>query len=171
MRETRRPVMLGPLRINVATWVYTTVTLMSVLTVYDGWADLIKPAGIALLVVGPTVALALAHTFAEGLDYTVEHGRGISWDRAKFLIGEFLQFVMVAVPPLVVLAVTAWVLQKPPRECLRSMLVLGVLSLGFWGALAGWRSGMRDWRLLVSTVLGLGLGLVVFAFQLVLKPH
>lgn len=164
------PLTVGPFEINVRTWVYTTVTLMALLVVYDGWQDLKGPGGIALVVIGPTIALAAAHTFADYLEFSVVHGTGAPRNPG-YLIWDFVQFMLVAVPPLVVLALTSLVLQQNPSESLRSMLVLGVVSLGFWGGLAGWRVGLRRFRLAMAIAAGLGAGLIVLAFQLALKPH
>ena len=165
------PLSVGPFRINVRTWVYTTVTLMSLLVVYDGWQDLKGPGGIALVVIGPTIALATDHTFADFLDLTVVEGGITARRQWRTLAWDFAQFTLVAVPPLVVLALASLVLQQSPSDTLRSMLVLGVVSLGFWGGVAGWRVGLRSWRLILAIVAGLGAGLIVLAFQLALKPH
>lgn len=51
------------------------------------------------------------------------------------------------------------------------MLILGRLSLGFWGGLAGWRSGLREWRLGAAAAAGLVIGAFVYALQLLLEPH
>ena len=162
---------VGPLEIRIATWIYVTVTVMSILVVYDGWSELSGPGGIVLVVVGPTIALGTAHVFADVLDHQIRHGRNHRRDEVAELFWDFLQYLLVAVPALVVLAVTYLVLGQSPSEAIRSMLMLGVLSLGFWGGLAGWRGGNRGWRLLAAIVAGLVVGLLVFAFQILLKPH
>ena len=165
------PVHLGPLVFDVSTWVYTTVTLMATLVVYDGWQELKGPGGVAMVVVGPTIALGAAHTFAEVLEQGVTHEGWTPRRDAAAWIGDFLQFLLVAVPPLLTLVVTSLVLNQTPTESVRSMLILGTASLGFWGGLAAWRARMRGIALVLAVLAGWGLGLLVFAFQIALKPH
>lgn len=162
---------LGPIEFDVGTWVYVTVTLMSILVVYDGWQDLKRPLGIAAVVIGPTIALGTAHAFAEILESQVKTGRSTTAKEVRAALGEFAQFVLVAVPPLVLLVVTSLVFHQSPAESIRSMLVLGVASLAFWGAMAGSRVGLTGWRLWVSASVGLLIGLLVLLLQLILKPH
>jgi len=143
-------VAVGPVRIPVGLYVYGTVTLLSVLVVFEGWQDLRGPIAVVLVTVGPAVALMLAHLFGEVVDSTV--------------------FLLMCVPLLAVLVV-GQVLRLELATTVRLMLWLGVLSLGFWGWLAGRHAGLRGWRLLGSALAGLVIGLVVISLQLVLKPH
>ncbi len=161
---------LGPLRINAFAWIYTTVSVMAMLVVYDGWSELNGVGGIVLIVVGPTIALAAAHVFAEVIDELVKRDM-IDARARRRLVWEFFEYVVVAVPPLVLLGITSIVLQQPPRDSIKSMLALGVFSLGFWGGLAAWRAGLRWWRLAAATSVGLLIGGSVFLLQILLKPH
>ncbi len=169
--SVERPFRVGPVEIRIATWVYVTVSLMSILVVYDGWQELKGVAGIVIVVVGPTIALGVAHVFADIVQHQVHHGRGQRREELVELFWEFIQYVLVAVPALIALLVASRVFNQSYSDSIRSMLYLGTASLGFWGGLAGWRSGYRGWRLLLAIAAGLCVGLLVFAFQLVLKPH
>ncbi len=144
---------------------------MSILVVYDGWQDLKGPVGIALVVVGPTVALGTAHAFAKILEAQVQTGQATGVGDLRKALGEFGQFVLVAVPPLIVLLVTSVLLRQSPTESIRSMVLLGVASLAFWGVMAGSRVGLRGWRLWAAGAMGLLIGLMVLLLQLLLKPH
>src|SRR6476660_941090 len=153
-------VVLGPLRIPVGLWVYGTVTLLSVLVVFEGWKDLRGPGAVALVTLGPGLALALAHFFGEALDEHVRLHRPLrrrEWRRA---VVDSSVFLLMCVPLLAVLAVGS-LLRLELETTLRLMLWLGVLSLGFWGWLAGHHAGLRGWRLVGSGVAGLFVGLVV----------
>jgi len=165
------PLAWGALTFDPAIWIYTTVTLMSLLVVFDGWGELAGPAGIVIVVVGPTIALAIAHVFADAIGHTIHGSSRPGRHLAADLALDALQYLLVAVPPLIALALASAVFHQSPLESIRSMLVLGTLSLGFWGGAAGWRGGYRGWALALTVVGGLVVGLVVFAFQLVLKPH
>lgn len=171
VRRRLPAVHLGPLEFDAGVWVYGTVTLMSVLVVYEGWGDLKRPLGVLIVVVGPTIALAMAHVFADVLKHAVERGDTPVPGERRRILAHGLQYLLVGVPPLVVLAVTSLLLRQSAAESIRFMLLFGVLSLGFWGGLAGWRVGYRGWRLVASAVAGLLVGLTVMAFQIVLKPH
>ena len=161
----------APFLLNARVWIYMTVTLMSVLVVYEGWSEINGPWGIVTVVVGPTIAVGLAHSFADLMHHHISHSRGLSPKEWQARGTEFLQFLLVAVPPLIVLAITATALQQRPVDSVRSMLLFGFISLGFWGGLAGWQTGLRGWRLVAAVVAGLLLGGLVFLFQLALKPH
>jgi hypothetical protein len=157
--------------IDPVIWIYTTVTLMSILVVYDGWGELKGPGGIVIVVVGPTIALAAAHVFADVIGHTIHHGSGPGRHMIRDLGLDFLQYLLVAVPALLVLFIVSVLLHQSPSESIRSMLLFGALSLGVWGGVAGWRGGARGWRLALAITAGLVVGLIVFGFQLVLKPH
>ncbi len=49
-------------------------------------------------------------------------------------------------------------------------LVMGAVSLGFWGGVAGHRSGMTGWRLVLAVAAGLVIGALVLALDVVLQP-
>lgn len=162
---------VGPLRIDVAAWVYATVTVMSVLAIYDGWGDTKRYVGVVVVVLAPTIALGLAHLFADVLDFHVRRHRAPSRHEWRHLVGHAVQYLLVAVPPLLVLVVTGLLPAIDLRGSITCMLIFATLSLGFWGWIAGRRAGLRSWRLLVATGGGLLVGLVVIGMQIALKPH
>jgi hypothetical protein len=164
-------VRLGPLRIDVAAWVYATVTVMSVLAVYDGWGETKRYIGVVIVVLAPTIALALAHLFADVLDFRVRRHRPPNGREWRHLLEHALQYLLVAVPPLIVLVVTGWIPGIDLRGSIFSMIVFSALSLGFWGWLAGRRAGLRAWRLVSAAGAGLLVGLVVIVTQVIFKPH
>lgn len=162
---------VGPLRIDVAAWVYATVTVMSVLAVYDGWGDAKRYVGVVIVVVAPTLALALARLFADVLDFHVRRHRPPVHYEWRHLLGHAIQYLLVAVPPLCVLVVTGWIPGIDLRGSITCMLIFSALSLGFWGWIAGRRAGLRAWRLLAATGGGLFVGLIVIATQIAFKPR
>jgi hypothetical protein len=56
------------------------------------------------------------------------------------------------------------------NEAIRWVLFLGTVSLGFWGGVAGRRSGLRGWRLVLAVLAGLLIGLVTLSLQILLQP-
>lgn len=162
---------LGPVPIDPVTWIYTTVTLMALLVVFEGWGEIDGVGGIVAVVVGPTIALAAAHVFAHTLGHSIAHAHGPDRSAIRELTLGFVQYLVVAAAALLVLFVASVLLRQPPLESVRSMLLGGLLSLGVWGGVAGWQAGQRGGKLVLCVVAGLIIGLIVFAFQVVLKPH
>jgi hypothetical protein len=57
--------------------IYTTITLMSVLIVYDGWASLTF-WGVVAVIVGPILCIFFGHVFGATLGTRVELGKPLS---------------------------------------------------------------------------------------------
>ena len=175
MRDVREPgedagaVRWGPVSVPVGPFVYGTVTLMSVLVVYKGWKDIRGYFGVAVVVIGPALALALAHLFAEVLEDHVHLRRPLRRAEWRSAVASAAVFLMIVVPPLALLLVGR-VFSIELRTTVYLMIWMGVASLAFWGWLAGRRAGLAGLRLVASSGAGLAIGLVVVALQLVLKP-
>src|ERR1700683_505758 len=59
--------------------VYATITIMSVLIIYDGWQHL-RLLDVIGVIVGPVVAMFLAHLFSAALAKQVDLGRALNWN-------------------------------------------------------------------------------------------
>jgi hypothetical protein len=68
---------IGPLKIRVDRVIYTTITLLCVLIIYDGWEQL-QFWDVVAVIVGPSVAIFLGHVFGAGLGTRVALGRKLS---------------------------------------------------------------------------------------------
>ncbi len=165
----RQVLRLGRLRVNIERLTYMTVILMSVLVVYDGWGGLTSFLGIAAVVIAPVVATAIAHGFSEALDLIAHRRRPLHAAEWRHVVADQLHLLLVAVPPLVVVAI-GLVTPLDPRGTLAVMLWCGFATLVLLTAMAAWRAGLRGWRLLVAGTAGGLLGLFVIALQIVLKP-
>jgi len=160
--------LIGSLRIRIDRVVYTTITLMSVLIVYDGW-DTLSFWGVAAVIVGPVVAIFLSHVFANSLGYRVEQGRPLTPRERRAVVATEARFLFIAVPPLLILVVlhTAGVSYT---RIIQVIVFAGVLSLGLWGAVAGRRANLSGWALVASIAYGLFVGLVILTLQSMLQP-
>jgi hypothetical protein len=159
-----------PARIKIDQLVYATVVLMSVLVVYDGWQDLTTFGGVALVILGPMVALYLAHLFAEVLHEHAERQRPLARSEWGHIAVAQTVVFLAAVPPLVVLGL-GWLSPVDARGTIQLLLWTGMLTLVGLTGVAARRAGIRGWRF-GAALLGGGLvGLVVIALQVVLKPH
>ena len=72
-QETR----VGRLKIRVDRVIYTTITLLSVLIIYDGWEQL-QFWDVVAVIVGPVLAIFLGHVFGAALGTRVALGRTLS---------------------------------------------------------------------------------------------
>jgi hypothetical protein len=150
--------------------VYATVVLMSVLAVYDGWQDLATFAGVAVVIVGPLLALSLAHLFGDLLHAHAERRRPLTASEWRRHARDQISWFVAAVPPLVVLAI-GWLTPADVVETIALVLWTGVVTLVVLSAVAGRLAGLRGWRWCAATAAGGLIGLIVIGLQLVLKPH
>jgi hypothetical protein len=161
---------LGPVEIRLERVVYATVVLMSVLAVYDGWAELTSFLGVAVVIVAPLVALGIAHLFSEAIEehYHLQRAlTGAEWRRLA--LGQ-LKILVAAVPPLVILGI-GWVSPLDERRTIAVLLWTGVATLVGLSLVAARRAGIRGWRLAVAGLSGGLVGLIVISLQVLLKPH
>ncbi len=164
------PVTVLGVPVHLERLVYSTVVLMSVLVVYDGWASLTTFAGTALVIAAPTLALLLAHLFADALHRQAELHRPLRRREWGALVRHQGNIVLAAVPPLLILLV-GWVTPADARSTIAVLLWTGVLTLVALASLSAYHAGLRGWRLLASAAVGGVIGLVVISLQVVLKPH
>lgn len=161
---------MGAHEVRLDRLVYATVVLMSVLVVYDGWQELVTFLGVAAVISGPILALALAHLFAEGLHAHAEQHRPLTRHEWAWLARDQVSVLLAAVPPLVVLGV-GWVSTLDALSTITVLLWTGVVTLIALAGFAGRQAGVRGWRLLVAALSGGIVGLIVISLQIVLKPH
>ena len=77
--------------------IYTTITLMSILIVYDGWATLTL-AGVVAVIVGPMLAIFLGHVFGAGMGTRVQFGRPLTGAERRAVFVEESRFLLLLVP-------------------------------------------------------------------------
>jgi hypothetical protein len=148
--------------------IYTTITLMSVLVVYDGYANL-SFGGVAAVIVGPMLAIFLGHVFGAALGTRVELGRPLTRRERRDVLVVESRFLLLLVPPLGVLVVLS-IASISYTRIIQLVVLMGVLSLGFWGGVAGRRAHLTGWRLVASIAYGLVVGGLVLALQALLRP-
>ena len=155
-------------RIDIDRLIYTTITLMSVLIIYDGWSD-VSFAALVGVIAGPVVAMFLSHVFSSTLAHEVAQGRALS-ARERMAIGRTeSRFLLMAVPPLL-LAGLLMLLGVELSTAIRWIVAAGVVSLGVWGGVAGRRGGLTGWRLGSAVMTGLLIGGVILLLQVALQP-
>ena len=161
LRGSARPV-------DVDRVVYATITLMSVLIVYDGWQDL-RFIGVVGVIVGPVLAMFLAHVFSATLAQQLAVGRPVTNAERMTIARSESRFLLLCLPPVVLVGILA-LLGISLGDAIRCVLALGIVSLGYWGGVAGRRAGLAGGRLVFAVMAGLLIGAVILALQVVLQP-
>ena len=159
---------VGRLKIRVDRVIYTTITLLSVLIIYDGWEQL-QFWDVVAVIVGPVLAIFLGHVFGAALGTRVALGRTLSRREHRAVFVEECRFLLVAVLPLAILVVLT-IADVSYTRIIQVIVLTGVLSLGVWGGVAGRRAGLTGWALVLSIAYGLLLGGIILVFQAFLQP-
>ena len=159
---------IGGLKIRVDRVIYTTITLMSVLIIYDGWEQL-QFWNVVTVIMGPILAIFMSHVFGAALGSRVAQGRRLTRQEHRTVLAEECRFLLIAVPPLVILVILTLAGLSYTR-IIQVIVVTGVLSLGVWGGVAGRRAGVTGWPLLVPITYGLFVGGIILIVQALLQP-
>ena len=163
-REMRR----GPQDLQVDRVIYTTITLMSVLIVYDGWASLTF-WGVVAVIVGPILCIFFGHVFGATLGTRVELGKSLSHRERRDVLVQESRYLLMVVPPLAILVVLR-AAGMAYTQIIQVTVIVGTLSLGYWGAIAALRARLTGWALAASIGYGLVLGGLILILQTLLRP-
>jgi hypothetical protein len=148
--------------------IYTTITVMSVLIVYDGWQSLKLGAAVGVIV-GPVLAMFVSHVFSATLARQAELNRHPGGSEMMHIIRTESLFLLLAAPALALLIILT-VAGVSLSRSIQAVIFLEGASLGFWGFVAGRRAGLTGWPLARTVVFGLIVGLLVLALQVFLQP-
>ena len=159
---------IGGLKIRVDRVIYTTITLLSVLIIYDGWEEL-QFWNVVTVIVGPILAIFLSHVFGAALGSRVAQGRPLTRQEHRRVFAGECKFLLIAVPPVVILVILTLAGVSFTR-IIQVIVLTGVLSLGVWGGIAGRRAGLTGWPLLVAITYGLFVGGIILILQALLQP-
>lgn len=169
MPDRQKLTLLGA-RVDIERQVYTTVVLLSVLVVYDGWQELATFLGVVAVIVAPVLAMIAAHFFAEVLDDHARLRRPLTRAEWRGHTRRQMSPLLSTLPPLLVLGI-GWV---SPLDVLSTIAILiwtGVATLMVLAGVAAARAGYRGAHLGLAALAGAGIGLIVVSLQIVLKPH
>lgn len=148
----QRDLVSTPQPVDVDRVIYATITLMSVLIIYDGWQQL-RFLTVVGAIVGPVLAMFLAHVFSASLAQQLSLGKPVTMAGRMKIVRSESRFLLLCVPPVLLVGVLV-PLGVSMSEAIRSVLVLGAGSLGFWGGVAGRRAGLTGWRLVRAVMAG-----------------
>jgi hypothetical protein len=148
--------------------VYATITLMSVLVIYDGWQHL-RVVDVVGVILGPIIAMFIAHTFSAILARQVTKKRRLRFAEHIGVVRKESRFLLFAVPALALLVATQ-IAGASLNASIHVIVLTGAASLGYWGYVAGRRADLTGWRLAAAIVAGLAAGGAVLVLQVVLQP-
>jgi hypothetical protein len=150
--------------------IYATIILMTSYAVYnEGAVEIGSAAFLAIMAVSiaPLFALSMAHAFSDALDLQIRHGRRLSGKDRRHLAATNLQYLYVAIPPLLLILALGFVGWEA-NDIIVLVQSLGVASLFLWGMFAGRKAGVGRWRQ-VSFGISYGLmGIFIITVELVL---
>ena len=145
-----------------------TITLMSVLIVYDGWQNL-RYIGVVALIVGPMLAVYFSHVFTTILTQVLTLGRPLTMSERITVARSESRFLLICVPPVLLLGILV-LLGVSIGDAIKYLLLLGTGSLGYWGGRAGREAGLTGWRLARAVLAGLLIGALILALYVMLQP-
>ncbi len=161
---------LGRIEMDPHRIIYATIMLMTAWSIFDEGTLPLSEGPYAELIgisIAPLFALSMAHAFSDALDMQIRNGRRLTRRDRLHLLGTNLQYLYVAVPPLLLISVLA-ILHWDANDIIGLVMLLGLVSLGWWGYFAGRKAGvgrLRRWSFAANYSL---MGLVVIIVELVL---
>jgi hypothetical protein len=159
---------VGAVRTNANGLISTTIALLTVLIVFDGWQTL-GFWQIVAGILGTVTAICLSNVFGAELGRRVAMGRRLTRRERRAVFVRESSLLLLAVPPLLILAVLHFA-GVDYSEIIQVIILFGVFSLGAWGFVAGRRAKLIGWALVASTAYGLFLGAFILGIRAVLEP-
>src|SRR3954451_2172724 len=148
--------------------VTATISLICVLIVYDGWAQL-GHVDVVLIILGPIIAIFTSHVFSTTLVLQVELGRRPNRTEWAANARREARFLLLAIPPLALLFILD-LASVPIQDSVRIVIWMETISLALWTSLAAWLVGMRGRPLILAFLAGLVVASIVIILQVVLQP-
>lgn len=151
--------------------IYSTIILIATLSIYDDSVprefDTMTALALSAVIIAPLFALTMAHAFSDALDLQIKLGRRLNSHDRRHLMRINLEYMYIAIPPLV-LALILGPTAIAPEVIIDIVLVMGLISLFFWGIFAAQKAGLRRWGQIRFGVNYLAMGLIIVIVELLL---
>ena len=153
--------------------IYSTIILMTALAIFDEGTERLNTDTVLIMMgvlFAPLFALSMAHAFSDALDLQIRMGRRLTRRDRWHVLGTNLEYMYVAVPPAV-LTLILGPTELPGNVIVDIVLVMGLVSLFFWGSYAARKARLGVW---VQLRLGFNyavMGLIVVLVELALTHH
>lgn len=152
--------------------IYSTIILIATLSIYDDSTpeefDTWTALALSAVIIAPLFALTMAHAFSDALDLQIKLGRRLNGQDRRHLLRINLEYLYIAIPPLA-LALVLGPTAVAPGLIIDIVLVMGLISLFFWGMFAARKAGLRRWGQIRFGVNYLAMGLIIVIVELILK--
>jgi hypothetical protein len=148
--------------------VYGTIVITSTLVIYDGWANL-RVLGAVAVILGPLVAMVIAHLFAASLAAYADLRRRSTTRELLQIARREARFLLVCVPQIALLLALK-LAGVSLNGSVRVVIWTSAASLGFWGGLAARRAGLRGRGIALGVLAGFAAGGAVLLVQVFLQP-
>ena len=151
---------------NMKERVYSSITLLAVLTVMWRTADHRTALGLIAGIAGSVVALWLATLIAARMSYRAVHGKPI--DRRDYIRVFFTSSGLLApaIPPIIIVAVSGVTGWYGLESALVASMAISLLSLFSLSFAAGRKIYDNIWRLLLVSTLEMSVGVGVILLKL-----
>lgn len=142
--------------------------ITSTLVIYDGWANL-RVLGAVAVILGPLVAMVIAHLFAASLAAYADLRRRSTTRELLQIARREARFLLVCVPQIALLLALK-LAGVSLNGSVRVVIWTSAASLGFWGGLAARRAGLRGRGIALGVLAGFAAGGAVLLVQVFLQP-
>lgn len=150
--------------------IYATIVIIATLTIYDeggGELNTLTAVKVSAILVAPLFALTMAHAFSDALDLQIKLGRRLTGHDRRHLLWANLEYLYVAVPPVVITLVLGPT-DIPGIIVINLILVLGLISLFMWGVFAARKARLTAWGQFRFGLNYMIMGLVIVIVELIL---
>lgn len=151
---------------NLRERVYSTITLIAVLTVMWQNDEHRSALGAISVIIGSVVALWLATLIAIRMSYRAVHGKSI--DRSNYIKTFFTASGLLApaILPVIIVAISGMTHLYSIRTALLASIVISLFSLFAISFQAGRKIYDNFWRLVLVSALEMSVGLLVIVLKL-----
>lgn len=148
--------------------VYSTIILLTAFALYDEGTEALFDGALLELIgisMAPLFALTMAHAFSDAIDMQIRTGHRLTGGERWHLLTKNLQYMLVGIPPTIMLCILT-LLHWDANDAVGIIMIIGLLSLAFWGGYAAYKAALPVWRW-ITFGFGYGLmGLIVIIVEL-----
>jgi hypothetical protein len=151
---------------NMKERIYSTITLLAVLTAMWQTAGNRTTMGVIASIVGAVVAVWLATLIAARMSYRAVHGKAINGSDYRRTFFTASGLLAPAIPPILIIALSGISGWYSLHTALLSAMIISLLSLFLLSYNAGSKIYDNIWRLLLVSTLEMSVGVGVILLKL-----
>lgn len=151
---------------NMKERVYSTITLIAVLTVMWQNANHHSARGVVAIIIGSVVALWLATLISIRMSYRAIHGKPISMSGYRRTLFAASGLLAPAITPVIIVTVSGFTEWYSLKSALMASMIVSLLSLFALSFNAGRKIYDNFWRLLLVSLFEMSVGIGVILLKL-----